>query len=237
MKGLVMPTHFRSGVSSALPGETLFEYPFLDPTKYQIYFNDCFVYTATEWTETATSVGAGTSATAQGTTGGGGEWLMTGAANENDGAFYNLVGEHWLFDAAKKFFFKARWKLSDATQSDAAVGVGITDTTPTAVSDGLMFTTADGDADILFTASVTAGTTVTSGLGDLVDDTYVTTGFFYDPQDALIHLYVNDVKVAESVSTNAPADGEALTLAWGSIAGAAGVDTSTWDYFLVARER
>ncbi len=231
-----MPTHFRKGVSNALPGEALFQMPFIDPTKYQTYFNDCFVYTSGEWTETPTSGGSGTSATAIGVTGGGGEFLMTGAADELDGAFYSLKGEHWLYDATKKFFFKARWKLSDATQSVAAVGVGKTDVTPQSVSDGMMFTTADGSADLLFTTSITAGTTVSSGLATLADDTYITTGFFYDGI-ATFHLYVNDVKVAVHVNTRAPDDGEALTLQWGSIAGASGVDTSTWDYFLVSRER
>ncbi len=232
-----MPTHFRGGVSVSLPGETLFQMPFLDPTKYQTYFNDCFIYTSGDWTEQPTSGGSGTSATTIGTTGGGGEFLMTGAADELDGAFYSLKGEHWLYDATKKFFFKARFKLSDATQSVAAVGVGIKDTTPQAVSDGMMFTTADGSADLLFTTSVTAGTTVTSGLATIVDDTYLTVGFYYNPENATFNLYVDDARVATHVNTRAPADGEALTLNWGSIAGAAGVDTSTWDYFLVARER
>ena len=55
-----MPTtHFRNGVSNQIPGNPLFEYPYLDPFKYYSYVNDFFTYHADEWTITTTEGGSG----------------------------------------------------------------------------------------------------------------------------------------------------------------------------------
>ncbi|HUT87322.1 MAG TPA: hypothetical protein VMX15_04475 [Candidatus Heimdallarchaeota archaeon] len=235
-----MASHSRTGWSNALPGETLFDWGMSDPTKWNTYFNDCHVYTAGDWVETAVSAGIGTSATTQSPEANG-VWLMTGAANENDGAWYQLggtpgVSESWLWDATKKMFFKARFALSDATQSDAVFGLHITNTAPAgAITDGIFFKTADASASLTFEVEKDSTPTSTT-VATLANATFIEVGFYYNPNDGLFHIYADGVKVAESASTNAP-DDEELALSWGSIAGAAGVDTSSWDYFLISQER
>ncbi len=131
-------THFRNGVSNQAPGNPLFEYPYLDPFKYYSYVNDFFTYTAGDWTITTTEAGSG-AATEALTSVAGGALLVTNDDADNDADFFNLKGESFAYSSTKNMFFKARFKVSDATQSDIVMGLQITDTTPLAVSDGIYF--------------------------------------------------------------------------------------------------
>lgn len=105
-----MPTHFRTGVSNQVPGNPLFEFPYLDPTKYVTYFNDFFTYHAGEWTITTTEAGTG-SATEALASGSGGLLLITNAAGDNDLDFLQLKGEAFKYVATKNMFLKQDLKL------------------------------------------------------------------------------------------------------------------------------
>ena len=123
-----MPTHFSSGVSNRTNGHPLFEFPYLDPFKYYIYSNDFFTYHADEFTITTTEGGSGDASEAL-TSLAGGALLITNDDADNDHDFFQLKGESFKYSSTKNMFFKARFKVSDATQSDFAIGLIITDTT------------------------------------------------------------------------------------------------------------
>ena len=114
------------------------------------------------------------------------------------------------------------------------VGLQITDTTPTNVTDGIFFQKIDGTADL--TLEVEKDSVATSTVvGTLVDDTYVTVGFFYDGLET-IEVFLNDSLAGKSVTTNLP-DDEALTISLAVVNGEAVAKELSIDYVLASKER
>ena len=205
--------------------------PFIDPTKYITFFDDFMTYTAGDWTVTET--GTATQALADGL---GGWLLVTNAAADNDASFSQKVGEPFLWSSTKNLFFKSRFKVSDATQSDVVIGLQITDTTPLDTTDGFFFLKADGAATANFLVEKNNTATTTSSVATLADDTFITLGFWYNPANGLFQIYVNDAIVGTSVNTNA-VDDEEVTISFGIQNGEAVAKTMTLDYIFAALER
>ena len=236
-----MPTtHFRNGVSNQIPGNPLFEYPYLDPFKYYSYTNDFFTYHADEWTITTTEAGGG-DATEALTSQAGGALLITNDAADDDLDFLQLKGEAFKYVAGKNLFFKAKFKVSDATQSDFVMGLGITDTTPLDTTDGIFFIKADGAATMDHLIEKNNSATTNSSVATISDDTFVTVAFHYDPTgnggDGSVRIFIDDALVAEETTlTNIP-DDEELTISFGIQNGEAVAKTMTVDYVFAAVER
>jgi hypothetical protein len=236
-----MPTHFTNGVSNTAVGDPLYEWGMLDPTKWHTYFNDFHTYVAGDWTITTTEAGAG-SATEALADEAFGALLLTNAAGDNDLDFLQKVGESYQFVATKKLFFKARFKVSDATQSDWIMGLQITDTTPLDVTDGIFFQKDDGDTNIDFHVEKNNTATSSAAVGTNADDTYVTLAFAYEPggkdgkTESQFHVFVDGNRVASVANTNAP-DDELLTVSFGIQNGEAVAKTMTIDYILASIER
>lgn len=225
---------FPAGVSNARKGSTLAMMGMLDPTLYHTWFDDFDKYTAADWTITTTELGAGSATEAVGNLDGG-VLVITNDAADNDADFFQLVAETFKFVAGKELWFKARFKVSDVTQSDFVFGLQITDTSPLAVTDGVYFRKDDGDAilDCVTIKNSTATTESLSGL--LADDTYVILGFHYDGKSG-VEWFVNDVKRVTTALTNLP-DDEELTISFGVQNGEAVAKIMSVDYIFVAKER
>jgi len=176
-----------------------------DQTHYG-YFNDFMTYKSGDWTITTTEEGTG-SATEAITSGAGGQFLITNAAGDNDHDFFNLKGESFLITGSKRAYFSARFKVSDATQSDFVMGLQITDTSPLAVSEGIFFIKDDGDTNLV-----------------------------YDPKDQKFHVFQKNVLAGTVVNTNEPKNQE-LALSFGIKNGAAAAKTLTVDYIGASKER
>ena len=228
------PTRFTNGIGTATVTSTNGDYGMPDPTKWITYFNDFHEYVAGDWTITTTEAGSGAATEAVTDVQGGG-LLVTNDDADNDADFFNLKGESFKFVAGKKTFFKARFKVSDATQSDFVVGLQITDTTPLAVSDGVYFMKDDGDASLDLHVEKNGSDTTASAISTVADDTFLIAGFYYDGKSA-IKYYVDDVHLGTSVTTNLP-DDEELTVSFGIQNGAAAAKTMTVDYIFVSHER
>ena len=205
-----------------------------DQTHYG-YFNDFMTYNSGDWTITTTEDGTG-SATEAITSGAGGQILITNAAGDNDADFFNLKGESFLITGSKRAYFSARFKVSDATQSDFVMGLQITDTTPLAVSDGIFFIKDDGDTNLDFIVEKDSTSTDTTAIHTMADDTFVTVAFFVDPDTSLVHYSVNNAEPVGVVNTNLP-DNEELTISFGIQNGAAAAKTMTIDYVTAIVER
>lgn len=228
------PTRFTNGIGTATVTSTNGDYGMPDPTKWITYFNDFNEYVAGDWTITTTEAGSGAATEALTDVQGGG-LLVTNDDADNDADFFNLKGESFKFVAGKKTFFKARFKVSDATQSDFVMGLQITDTTPLAVSDGVFWLKDDGDASLDFHVEKDGSDTTASAVATVSDDTFLIAGFYYDGKSA-IKYYVDDVHKGTSVTTNLP-DDEELTVSFGIQNGAAAAKTMTVDYIFVSQER
>ena len=229
------PTRFTSGVGTATKTSNTGYYGMPDPTKWITYFNDFHEYVSGDWTITTTEAGSGAATEALASTSAGGLLLITNDDADNDLDFFNLKTEAFKFVAGKKTFFKARFAVSDATQSDFVMGLQITDATPLAVSDGVYFMKDDGDASLDFHVEKDGSDTTASAIATVSDATMLVAGFYYDGKSA-IEYYVDDVKLGTSVTTNLP-DDEELAVSFGIQNGAAAAKTMTVDYIFVSQER
>lgn len=223
-----------NGLSTAGPLTTLANYGLPDPTSWHSYFNDFNTYVAGDWVVTETDAASTEALTA----GDGGLLLLTVTAADNDlVALQSNVGS-FLMEAGKPAVFKARFKVSDATQSDFVIGLQIIDTTPLAVSDGIWFQKDDGDAllDVYMGKSSGAGTTSAAAIATVVDDTFLTVGWYYDGKQTLTY-FVNDVALGVLVASSTYLPDANLALSFAIQNGEAVAKTMTLDYILAAKHR
>lgn len=237
-------TRFPYGVSTAKESEPFGILGLPDPTKYHTYFNDFDKYDAADWTITTTEAGAGSASEALGNAAGG-VLVVTNDAADNDADFFNKVGESFKFSATKRLVFAAKFKVSDATQSDVVIGLQITDTTPLAVTDGIYFQKDDGDTHLDFHVTKNSTSKSLTDFAELADDTMVELAFVYEGEartDGATTYY--DFKVFKdgvqvgtaSASAEAP-DDEELTISFGIQNGEAVSKVLTLDYIFAAQER
>ena len=226
-------THF-SGISNASRNSTLAAMGALDPTKFLTFWDD-FIHEplSTEWTITATSAGSGTSALSTPDVHGG-QARITTAANENDGLYAQTIGEVFLMDSSKKTWLKTRFQVGDATQSDLIVGLHSTDTTPHDATMRFLFESVDGSAALYFNNDNNSTDSDSGTVATLEDDTFVSVGAYYDG-NGNIKLYLNDAHVTTMTSITPP--GAEMAVGFGYINGAAGAETTDFDYIFVAQER
>ena len=225
-------TKFPNGISTSVKTDIFAEFGMPDPTKYHTFFEDFDIYydTTNNWTETATGVSSGAIGNSDG-----GVLVLTNAAADNDAVFVQFNRETFKFVSGKKLWFKSRFKVSDATQSDFIIGLQITDTTPLDVTDGVFFQKDDGDANIDFYVEKNNTATSSTAISTIEDDTYIVLGFYYNGIDK-IEYSVDGSIVGSSVITNLP-DDEELTLSFGIQNGEAVAKVMSVDYLFVAKER
>lgn len=233
------PTRFTNGVTNNTKENILGQLIDTDPTRLHTYFNDFDTYVAGDWTITTTEGGSG-DATEALTDADGGVLLITNDDADNDNDFFNKVGESFLMEAGKKAYFKARLKVSDATQSDFVMGLQITDTSPLAVTDGIYFQKDDGDANLDFHVTKDSTSTSASAITTVSDDTYITVAFFYNGVDEVVYAAstssTNPTILGKLATTNLP-DDEELTISFGIQNGEAAAKTMSVDYIYAAKER
>jgi len=227
------PVRYPNGVTNNTPTSATGFLPVPDPSNVQMYFNDFHVYTAGDWTETATSVGTGTSASAI-SDAAGGVVTLTSAANENDGAFYESQGESWTITAGKKMWIKVRFKTSDATQSDIIFGLHSTSTTPQTAANRFLFESVDGSAAVYFNSDDNTNDEDSTTVATLADATWITLAAYYDGAGNVL-LFADNVHITTFTPTTIPTT--ELALGWGQLNGSASVETLDVDYILVAKER
>src|SRR5690554_1457986 len=144
----MVTTNLPNGVTNAQVDTTLGSFVAPDPTKAHVFFDDfdAFVASGGPWTVTVVDDDSdGSEVTAVGDADGGVLTLTTNDADD-DALNVQLAAETFLFEAGKRVWFKARFKVDDATDSDVAIGLYITDTSPieTVPTDGVYFLKEDG---------------------------------------------------------------------------------------------
>jgi hypothetical protein len=230
-------TRFPNGVTNIGTGKPLSQFGMPDPTSWHVFFDDFDKFVVGDWTITTTEAGAG-SATEALTDVDGGALLITNDAADNDADFFQKVGESFLMASGKKAMFKARFKVSDATQSDFVMGLQITDTTPLDATDGIYFMKDDGDAllDIYCRKDATTGSTSATGIATVVSDTFLSVGWYYDGKGNL-YYFVDDVLKGKLDASSTYLPDTELTISFGIVNGEAVAKTMTVDYIFAAKER
>jgi hypothetical protein len=240
---MAAPTRFSSGVSTVGKNDLLGNYPAPDPTKVYTYFNDFNTYVAGDWT--VTEINDATQALLADEPFGALRITLAGA--DNDGSQSQLVSENFTITAGKKAWFKARFKVSDATQSDLLMGLAVLDTTllgstnGDGVTDGMFFAKEDGDTNIDFHVQkdATTGQLSTSAVATLADNTYIVLGYEFDGV-RFVKVFVNGVlkttvDMTATLTTYMP--DTPLTVSFALLAGEAEATTMTIDYVFAAIER
>ncbi len=230
---MAAPTRLPSGVGTVKASNPLGMFGMPDPTKVHTFWDDFNTFDSNQWTLTATSVGAGTSAVAIADADGGIARITT-AANENDGLFAEGIGEIFLLETGKQFWFKTRLSVGDAIQSDLIVGLHSTDTTPLDATLRAAFISEDGSANVFFNVDDNTTDADSSTVTTLADDTFVTLAAYYDGGTE-IKLYANDLRVTTMTGVSLP--GAEMAIGFGYLNGAAGAETTDFDYIFAAKER
>lgn len=241
-------TNFPDGVGNlAIPEQgPLANYFAPDPTRAHVFWDDFDKFNPSaaavaDWQVTLTNTTLATVIIADAD---GGVLQVTNTAADDDAAFFQWKGwsaatdvaETWKWAANKKMWFKARFKVSDATQSDLVIGLQITDTTPLAVTDGLYFLKADGSATLNFLATKNS-TSTTVATATMANDTFLTVGFNWDSDLAKLNVFANDAPVGSITSTANIVDDEELAVSFGIQNGEAVAKVLSLDYIFVAKER
>jgi hypothetical protein len=250
MPGRKHPTALPFGLTDRGDRSVWRDMPFLDPTRFHLFFNDFNQYAAADWVVTETQAGA-TQATVSGD---GGLLALVNSAADNDVNSLQQAFPSFTFADGKAFAVKTRFKLSDATQTDSLIGAYAVDTSPiaSAPSDGIGFLKADDAATILFQVGTGSAYTTTSALLTMADDTFVTLGAYCDgkafvkPSDGLTYYsflvygdttndpaFITRLDVLNSAVPSATVMATTIALQNGE----AVAKTLTCDYILIAKER
>jgi hypothetical protein len=232
--GNISNTRFPYGLTNVSEVDLFADMVQPDPTLFHQYFNDFDTYTAGDWTVTETDAGATQALTA----GDGGLLLITNTAADNDLVALQKNPAAFTFTAGKKTFFRCRFKVSDATQSDLVFGLQVVDTTPLDVTDGIYFLKADGAAtvDFICRKNASTGSTSASAVATMADDTFIELGFYYDGQSSVAYE-VNGSVLGSLDASSAYLPDTTCTVSFALQNGEAVAKTMTVDYVYVAKER
>lgn len=233
------PTRFTNGISTVRKSSPLGNFGLPDPTGWHEYFNDFDSYTAGSWTATVVGTGAAALVNLDG-----GALALTNSAANADSIQMQKIGESFAITPGKRAFFKARFKISDATLSALVIGLCVTDTTllgaaaGAGLSDGVFFTKDSGVAtfDVQCQKSTGVGQTRAAAIAALANDTFVTVAWAYDGKSEIAY-FVNDVQVGTLANVGAYLPDTTLTPSFGVVNGAAAAKSMTVDYLFAATER
>jgi hypothetical protein len=205
-----------------------------DPTLFHQYFQDFDTYVAGDWTVTETDPAATQALTA----GDGGLLLVTNTAADNDLVALQKNPAAWSFTAGKKTFFRCRFKVSNATESDLVFGLQIVDTTPLDVTDGVYFLKADGSTNVAIVArkNATTGSTTATAITTMADNTFIELGWCYDGQSTIAYE-VNGTVLGSLDGSSSYLPDANCTVSFALQNGNAVARTMTVDYIFVAKER
>jgi hypothetical protein len=230
----LLVTRFPNGVTNVAENDLFCDLASPDPTQFHTYFNDFDTYAAGDWTVTETS-----STATQALADGDGGWLLVTNSDQDDSlCALQKVGESFLMESGKKAFFKTRFKVSDATQSDLVMGLQVTDTTPLDVTDGIYFQKADGSTSVnlICRKNATTGSNAESAVATLADDTFITLGWYYDGQGTVTYAVNGTVTGSMDASSSYLPDTD-LTVSFAIQNGEAAAKTMTVDFVYAAKQR
>jgi hypothetical protein len=184
-----------------------------------------------DWTVTRVEAGAGESTATLGDVAGGALLLTTDAA-ENDGLNLQALGEcfHLAGTGIIALYFGARFKVSDATQSDFFIGLCDTDTDILGgADDSIGFRKADGSTAVSFVTE--KGTTETTLAALTCDTEFHIVEFYYDAIAGTLEVFVDGVSLGNVATTNLPDEEQRVSVHF--LTGEAVAKTMTIDWIKV----
>lgn len=178
-------TRLPGGITNVATDSIFANFPTPVSTNLLAYFNDFFTYTAGDWVVTETTAAATEALTA----GNGGLLLITNTATNDSLVAMQKTPAMVTMSATQQTWFSARFKVSDAVESDVVMGLQVVDTTPLDVTDGIYFLKTDGAAtyDVICRKNATTGSTTATAVGSIATDTFVVLQWYYDGAGTLYY--------------------------------------------------
>jgi len=175
------------------------------------------------WTATVVEAGSGTSEfDANNTAGRVG--TITAAANEDDGAQYQLLGENFELTSDQDIYAGVELQIDDVDQTDILFGICVTDTTLLGgMTDGVYFESLDGAATISTVTEKDSTETQNDSAGTLVDATDIKLELYFDGSASTVYFYIGG-SLVNTHTANIPND-ESLTLSLAFLTGEAVANT------------
>ena len=237
------PVRYTKGVTNVASDKTMGQLIVPDPTSTHVFMEDFDSFDPGKWFITrvheGATIGSETISDADG-----GILTFYPATADDDSTFFQFKGtanvtsasEIFTIASGKKLWFKTRFYVSDATQSDFVIGLQSADTTPlTSPVDRIAFTKDDGDTNLDFGVYAASVSTLSdTAVHTVVDSTYLTCGFYWDGVDTLSY-FVNDILIGSSASLTMPS--AEMTISFGIQNGAAAAKTMAVDYICIIKER
>ena len=237
------PARFTKGVTNVDSANTMGQLIIPDPTSCFVWMQDFDKYDPGEWFITRikslnVTVGSETVSDASN-----GILAVTASAGDDDSVFFQWKGysnvstasEIFTLESTKKLWFKSKFKVSNTGDSDFIIGLQSADTTPlTSPVDSVIWKSDDGDdyADFQIYKGSAASLNDTA-IATMVDDTYVTVGFYWDGVDTIQYFY-NDLLQGSNTADNPTA---AMSPIFGVQNGSAAARIMTVDFICVVKER
>lgn len=162
----------------------------------------------------------------------GGVLLVTTDTAENDGVNAQALGENFHLGAAgiRALYFGARFKISDATQSDFFIGLCDTDTDILGgADDSIGFRKADGSTAVSFVTE--KATTETTLAAFTADTAWHIVEFYYDAEAGSLEVFVDGASLGFVAVTNLPDEEQRVSFQF--LAGAAAAKTLSIDWINV----
>jgi hypothetical protein len=190
---MAAPSRFPSGVVDRNPTHVMGMLPTLDPTKYNVFFEDFHKATIaaadiTGWHGDA----VGTNVALVVTDAAGGVATTETGAMADDNSCYQwgtntTVHEIFKLEAGKKAWMRVRFKTEDADQDKFFIGMHVAadDITGTEPADQFGFRSGATPDALQFAAGKTNSTEVTVSLGTMANDTFVICTAYYDGKDTV----------------------------------------------------
>jgi len=236
------PTRFVDGVTNRSASDVFGQFFETDPRRVHSYFNDFYVYAATDWVLTTQETGTATEVVADDEIGG--VLTVTNGTSNTDHDNHQLSkdggtndSETYQFAVGKKAWFDTRFKSNDGDKVTIHVGIYIVNTDPvaTAPSDGVYFKVTTATGAISFLSRKNSVETSAGGLTTLGNDTFVRLSYYWDGVDTFT-IFVNGAKVTTAGSGTLP-DDEYMAVSFAVENGEGTANTLELDYIFMAMER
>lgn len=236
------PVRFTKGFTNVDANDPFGQFIEPSPALLHGYFNDFYVYAATDWVLTTQETGAATEVIADDEVGG----VLTvtnGTANtDHDNHQLSKDGgtndaEVFSFAVGKKAWFDTRFKSNDGDKVTIHIGIHIANTDPVAAAptDGIYFKTTTVTGDISLLVRKNSVETSAAGLATLGDDTFVRLSWYWDGVGA-IKGFVDGVEKTSLSAGNLPND-DYMALSFGVENGEGIANTLELDYIGAFMER
>lgn len=186
-----------------------------------------------QWTVTRVEAGDGESALSKADLAGG-ALVITTDDDDNDGINMQLLGESFNLAGSgiRALYFGARFKISDATQSDFFIGLCDTDTDILGgADDSIGFRKADGSTAVSFVTE--KGGTETTLAALTADTSFHIVEFYYDADAATLEVFVDGASRGFVAITNLPDEEQRVSVHF--LAGEAVAKLMTIDWIRVVQ--